>query len=96
MARKLGPKLPISVEGPSKRSSSVRMSGPMARKVMQGMGVGKKGRFVVGGKVKRLNSDEYDDSIELEMDHCAHHQDENPKSLSQAMRRRKMHNGRYA
>lgn len=77
-----------------RQRSYVRFSGPKARKLMQGMKVGGKHVMKLSGKVRSLNSSDYDDSVELDMEDCEHC-DEQPKSLTRAMKQRR-HKGRFA
>jgi hypothetical protein len=69
----------------------------MARKLMRKARVGAKQGFKVRGKVSSVSSNEYDDRIELDMDHCEPYEDDaGPKSLTQAMKRRRIRDGRFA
>ena len=76
-----------------RQRSYVRFSGPKARKLMQGMKVGGKHVLKLGGKVRSLNSSDYDDSVELDLEH-ADHVDEAPRSLTRAMKQRR-NRGRF-
>ena len=74
----------------SKRSTA-RITGPHARKILSGLSVGKPGRLEISGKIKSLASNEYDDSIELDVEKCEHHaEDDEHDSLTGAMKARKM------
>lgn len=89
----------IYADKPSKHKqpSRVRLSGPHARKMMEKMRVGKKHAMKVAGKIKSLSANDYDDSIEMDVEDCEHCEGEDmPRSLTRAMRNRKMKNGRFA
>lgn len=85
----------VAIQRTPRARSYVRVSGPKARKIMQGMKVGGKHVMKVAGKVRSLNSSDYDDSVELDLEDCEHCEGEQPKSLTRAMKRRR-NRGRFA
>lgn len=94
MARKLTEPAMVGNK-PYKAPSRLRVSGPKAKKLMSGVGVGKRHTFKVTGKVAGVSSNEFDDSIEMDLEHCEHCDDQMPESLSRAMKRRRGAKGRF-
>jgi hypothetical protein len=65
-------------------------------KFMPRIKIGRKGRLAVSGKLTGFRSDEYGHSFDMDLDHLEEMRDEAPRSLTQAIKRRKMRDGRFA
>lgn len=95
MARKLTEPALVGNK-PFKARSHVRISGPKARRIMDGIGVGKKHTFKIHGKIAGVSSNEFDDSIDMDLEHCEDCIGEAPRSLTHAMKRKRhMASGRF-
>ena len=94
MARKLTEPALVGNK-PYKAPSRLRVSGPKAKKLLSTIGVGKRHTLKLTGKVSGVSSNEYDDSVEMDVEHCEHCDDQMPETLSKAMKRRRGEKGRF-
>lgn len=93
MAKKKSIPEPAVAYSPEARKSTARISCPPGSGKVKGYGVGDKVQLGIVGKVKSVRADEYEECMEVELSKVA---SEEPRSLTRALRNRKMKNGQYA
>lgn len=79
-----------------KSSASFRFHSKHGKMMPEGVKVGKRHRVKLSGKITGLRSDEYGHSMDVDLDDIEHEREEEPpRSMTQALKRRHMRSGRY-